>query len=359
MNKDFLLRFFVTLGSLGIYVVPFLIGLGIVFFWFNQNLLAAADPESKETRIFEIREGWDIDKISAELHAAGFTNTDWSVSFLSSLKDSSEGAILAGEYSISPALTPREILAALMEGNTIEHELELPSGLTTREAARLIAKANLAPESELYEAMRNHSTMVRLGVPSYIPEGYILGGKYKFRKPISAQQIVVEIVTESIKQLDQQLDDWKTRATALGFSPYEILILASLVEKQTDDEETRKILSSIFHNRLRIGMELESLPAIRYTLPDSQEKITREDILAPGPYNLFQKTGLPPTPICTPSFNSITAALYPADTDYLYFMKAPDGSYVYSETGSEHRANLEKYGRLPSQKEPTGLTQLE
>lgn len=339
--------------------MPFLIGLGIVFFWFNANLLSAASPESKETRIFEIQEGWNIEKISAELHAAGFTNTDWSVSFLSSLDDGSEGKILAGEYSISPSLTPREILTALMQGETIEHELELPSGLTTREAARLIAAANLAPESQLYEAMRNHSTMVRLGVPSYIPEGYILSGKYKFRKPISAQQIVVEIVTESIKKLDKELDDWKTRSTALGFSPYEILILASLIEKQSDDEETRKTLSSIFHNRLRIGMELESLPAIRYTLPDSQEKITRADILAPGPYNLFQKTGLPPTPICTPSFSSINAALYPADTDYLYFMKAPDGSYVYSETGSAHRANLEKFGKLPATTEPSGLSQLQ
>lgn len=350
LDKRFLVRFFATLGSIGIYVLPFLIGLGLVYAWLHGSLLAPIEKGNKETVLFEIKEGWDINTIAQKLEDSGLLAKAWSLEFLSNLRSSDDGkalSIVSGEYSLSKGQTPSEILSTLLGGGTVKHDLVIPVGVTVQQAAKIIGDAHLVSEEEAYQALRNHSTMVRLGIPAYIPEGYLMAGTYQFSKPIKGQQIVAEIVTKSQEMLDQQLEDWKARASALGFSPYEILTLASLLEKETSDPLARKTISSIFHNRLRIGMELESLASLRYTLPDTQVEITREDILAPGPYNLFQNMGLPPTPICTPSLDSIQAALYPEDTDYLYFFKADDGTFVFSETGSEHRKQLQAHGRAP------------
>jgi UPF0755 protein len=364
LNKSLLLRFFATLGGLGIYVLPFLVGLVLVYFWFHHNLLAPVSKGSTETIVFQVQAGWDLDKISKELHTSGLTNTSWAVSFLGSLRENDSnklGAIVAGEYSLSPALTPGEILDSLQQGSTVEYPLTIPVGTTVSETAKLIAEANLASEPEALLGLRDHDTMVRLGIPAYIPEGYIMPGTYSFSKPVKPQQISAKILSASMEYLDDQLNDWKALASALGFNPYEILTLASLLERQTADSAARKVISSILHNRLRIGMELESVPSLRYVLPEDQEKITREDILAPGPYNLFQNVGLPPTPICSPSIDAINAALYPDDTDFLYFMKDAEDGYHYSETGSEHRKKLEEFGRIPKKttNEPAGLSQLE
>ncbi|MCB0325100.1 MAG: endolytic transglycosylase MltG [Bdellovibrionales bacterium] len=345
MSKRFVLRFFATLGSIGLYLVPFLAGAILVFWWFNSNLLSPVAPGSDEVVLYEVKEGEDLPTISEGLQARELLRNAWSVVFLSKLRsDSGEKlSFVAGEYSLSPGQTPNEILDTLLSGKTVQHALELGECLTVRDVARVIGQANLVSESEAFEALRDQHTLARLGIPAYLPEGYLFAGSYSFSKPIRGEQVVAKIVTEGQKRLDDQLPGWKARAGEIKFRPYEVLILASLLEKEGATEAERKIISSLYHNRLRVGMPLQSEAALRYSLPADQQFVTNEDINSQGPYNLYLNTGLPPTPVCSPSFGSIRAALYPDDTDYLYMVRRDDGTLDYSETIKEHQEKLDAY----------------
>lgn len=319
--------------------MAFLLGLSAVYFWFDRNLLSPLEPESETSVVFEIKEGWNLKTISEGLEEAGLIRRWWSVYYLSRLKDDENKlSITAGEYALSPDKTPQQILDILLSGETVQHKLVLPAGITVRQAAKLIGDADLVSEYQAFEALRDQQIMTRLGIPAYVPEGYLLEGRYSFRKPITAAQVVAKIATESKERLDQELEGWKSRASEIGFLPYEILVIASILEKESESITERKILSSLYHNRLRIGMPLQSDAVLRYNLAEDHGEITQEDISSPSPYNLYLNTGLPPTPICTPSIASIDAALYPDDTDFLYFLRRRDGSLDYSATFKEHEA---------------------
>ena len=197
------------------------------------------------------------------------------------------------------------------------------------------------------EAFRNKSLMARLQVPASVPEGYVIEGTYSFTRPVAPEKIVTTLVGKSIEKIQTEIKEWRTRPAELGFTPYQIITLASLIEKEAPKPEDRPKVSAVYHNRLRIGLQLQSDEALRYGFPDLRNKsITQQDINQPGPYNTYLNVGIPPTPICSPSLVSIRAALFPVDQEYLYFTKKSDNSIVYASTYKKHQENIQKHGSM-------------
>jgi UPF0755 protein len=130
---------------------------------------------------------------------------------------------------------------------------------------------------------------------------------------------------------------WKVSASDTKLSLHEIVTLASIIEKEAQVPEERPIISSVYHNRLRIGMKLDADPTVKYSLENPKKKVSYNDLKVKSPYNTYRVRGLPPGPICNPSLDSIKAAIYPAKTTYLYFVATKTGSHLFSSSWDEHQ----------------------
>jgi UPF0755 protein len=344
MRDTPIFKFFLNLGGLGFYILPFLLGVFLVFSWFQTNFLLPVDPTSTETVGYQVQAGKSLENLAKELEEKGLVNNSLSIKWLGEIRKKNKEkpfSLKAGEVALSRSMKPSEILDALSSGEIVAYQVGIPAGATVKDVAVIMAKTELVNEKQAYDALRNQRLMAQLGVPAYIPEGYLLEGGYSFQKPITAEQIVEEIVKTSKATLTTNLGNWQARASELGYRPYEILVLASILYRETsgDISEQAKV-SAVYHNRLRIGMQLQSEKTLRYGLPDLPLVLGESDRAIESPYNTFLNIGLPPTPVCSPSLEAIRAALYPDDSDHLYFFKTPQGKFVYSSTFKEHQKKL-------------------
>jgi UPF0755 protein len=145
-------------------------------------------------------------------------------------------------------------------------------------------------------------------------------------------------------------DAWRARAHALGMSVHEVVTLASIIEKETGDPAERPLIASVFHNRLERGMRLETDPTVIYGIEDFDGNLTRKHLRTPTPYNTYLNKGLPPGPIASPGKAALEAALYPAESGYLFFVSRKDGTHQFSSTLKEHREAVRKYQLRRSRK---------
>lgn len=339
-----LFRFFVLLGRYGIYVLIFLVVWNVAFYLFRYNFLAAARPGSQEVAYFEVRPGQTLKGIAQDLEKRNLLNNWYSLVFLSKLRSTGD-KIKAGEYELSPGYSPGKMYEVLTSGKVVVHELTIPEGTSVKELPKLMAATTLVSEAEAFAALSDSALMRELGIPSLTPEGYIFPETYHFSRPVTASQMIKRIVEEGRQKIETKIPDWDGAARRLGFSEYQILILASIIEKESGKPDERKLISSVFHNRLRIMMPLQSDPTVIYGLPKFDGNLTKEHLKTAGPYNTYLNPGLPPTPICNPGIESIKAALFPDDTDFLYFVSKGDGSHHFSKTYKEHLQAVENYQR--------------
>lgn len=248
--------------------------------------------------------------------------------------------IKAGEYRLSGEMSPREILDHLSRGMVHLHRLTVPEGLTIRETAERAAKAGLCSRADFIRVATDPDFAGRMGIAGKTVEGYLFPETYYFEKPVSAEKIGRTMIGRFKSVFT---DAWRERARKLGFSVHEIVTLASMIEKETGIDAEREIISSVFHNRLEKGMRLASDPTVIYGIKDFDGNLTRRDLKTPTPYNTYTRFGLPPGPIANPGRASLEAALYPADTPYLYFVAKPDGTHHFSTTLAGHNRAVRKY----------------
>ncbi|MGM0787009.1 MAG: endolytic transglycosylase MltG [Thermodesulfobacteriota bacterium] len=248
--------------------------------------------------------------------------------------------IKAGEYRISGTMTPDQILGQLSEGRVVLHPLTVAEGLNIYQVAENAARADLCTAQEFTDAATDPELLESIGVPAKTVEGYLFPETYFFEKPVSPETIIRTMVSRFKSVFS---DSWKQRAKDLGFSVHETVTLASIIEKETGVEGERKIISSVFHNRLEKGMRLETDPTVIYGIKDFDGNLTRKDLRNPTPYNTYTNFGLPPGPIANPGKASLEAALYPADTDFLFFVARPDKTHHFSTNLKEHNRAVRKY----------------
>lgn len=260
-------------------------------------------------------------------------------------------AMKAGEYELSPGMSPQEILALLEVGKPPESRFTIPEGLRKEEVAEIIAAAGFSTKEKLLDAMNAPETIAAFGVPAQgaagqdgVPggiEGYLYPDTYQFPKSASAEQILKRMRA----RLDEVVDDkMKARMQEMGWSLHKVLTLAAIVEKETGAKQERPRISAVFHNRMKRGMKMQTDPTVIYGIPGYDGNIRKSDLLREHPYNTYVIPGLPPGPIAQPGLEAIRAALWPAPTDDLFFVaKGDSGEHLFCPTLDCHNAAVQKW----------------
>ena len=250
--------------------------------------------------------------------------------------------IRAGSYVAGPDVTPRQLLAKMVQGEEFFERVRLLEGWTLRQFRAELARAPYLKPASV--GMSDAELMAALGAASVSPEGRFFPDTYLYSRGVSDLTVLKRAYDTMQRQLNTA---WDSRVDGLPLrSPDEALILASIVEKETGKASDRARIAGVFSNRLRIGMPLQTDPSVIYGLGDSFDgNLRKRDLLADGPYNTYTRTGLPPTPIAMPSLASIRAAVNPERTKALYFVARGDGSSVFSESLVEHNRAVNLYQR--------------
>ncbi len=253
--------------------------------------------------------------------------------------------IHAGRYRFTRGMTLAEIVEKFGAGQVESFSLRIPDGATIWQVRRCVESQ---PDLVLSTAgMSNEELLAALGLQEKSLEGLFAPETYRFRSGTSDLDVYRELYRTQQEFLQQA---WASRSPEMDElkSPYEVLILASIIEKETSRPLDRPLVSSVFHNRLKRGMPLQTDPTIIYGIgKDFNGNLTRKDLRTPGPYNTYLNKGLPPTPIAMPSRASIAAAVHPADTKYLYFVARGDGTTEFSTHLTAHNRAVNKYQRSP------------
>ena len=248
----------------------------------------------------------------------------------------------AGSYEISQGESLLDLLRKLSRGEESLKAVGLIDGWTFKQFRAALAKApNLNHDSQ---GLSDAELMTRLGKPGVPPEGHFFPDTYTYGKGASE----LRVMERALHAMDKQLAAaWAQRDTSIILkSPDEALILASIVEKETGKESDRGMISSVFHNRLRINMPLQTDPTVIYGMGDAFDgNLRRADLLSDHPWNTYTRKGLPPTPIAMPGRNALRATMHPDSSKALYFVARGDGSSVFSETLEAHNAAVNRYQR--------------
>lgn len=249
----------------------------------------------------------------------------------------------SGEYLFDQPMAMREVIRKLDEGKVRLYKITIKEGLTIEETAELLAQSRSMSYDDFVEKARDTSLIRTLDDKARDLEGYLFPDTYHIRKDTGAAEMVASMVEKFKEHFSNTM---KMKADELGMSIREVVILASLIEKETSSREERFLISSVFHNRLRIGMALACDPTIIYILKKEQRydgDIRWEDLEYDSPYNTRLHRGLPPGPICSPGYASIEAALFPENTKYLYFVAKDKKTHYFSKTLREHNRAVKKF----------------
>ena len=254
--------------------------------------------------------------------------------------------IQAGLYEISPADSWQQFWQKLARGDEKQFKVTLIEGLRFSEWLQQL-KQQPYLSAELKTDSLSEQLPFLQDYPS--PEGLFLPETYSYRAHTSD----LELLTQAHEALERELEDaWRARNRECPVStPYELLILASIIEKETGIDGERETVASVFCNRLNNGMRLQSDPTTIYGIDDFDGNLTRQHLRTKTPYNTYRIDGLPPTPIAMVSAESLAAAAQPAQTDYFYFVADNSGGHVFSKTLEEHNRAVYKYQIKPHQQD--------
>ncbi|WP_416548609.1 endolytic transglycosylase MltG [Limnohabitans sp. DCL3] len=248
----------------------------------------------------------------------------------------------AGSYEILPGTSPQRLLNMLVRGEESLRTVTIVEGWNWRQVRQALAKAeNLKPESQ---TLTDEALMAQLGRPGVAPEGRFYPDTYAYAKGASD----LAVLKRAMKSMDKHVQQaWQLRQPGLSLkSPEEVLVLASIVEKETGRGSDRPLISGVFNNRLRIGMRLQTDPTVIYGLgPAFDGNLRRVHLQTDNPWNTYTRGGLPPTPIAMPGREALLAAVQPAQTQALYFVAKGDGSSHFSATLDEHNRAVNRYQR--------------
>jgi UPF0755 protein len=289
-------------------------------------------------RTFQVERGGVL-SIAGELEKAGIISSAY-VFAIAATTRGERGRLKPGEYQFKQAMSMREVMALIVSGKIITYKVTIPEGWTTAQALdRLRENDVLTGDITLDPA-----------------EGQLMPDTYVFQRGETRDDVVKSMMKSSGKLMEEL---WPQRAAdAPVKTPAEALVLASIIEKETAVPDERPRVASVFANRLRQGMRLQSDPTIIYGITGGKSKLdrplTRKDIAEATPYNTYQINGLPPGPIANPGRDSIAAALSPAKTKDLYFVADGSGGHVFAATLEEHRANVRKWRAIEKQRNQNG-----
>lgn len=245
----------------------------------------------------------------------------------------------AGEYDIPANAKLTEIVDQMIEGRVKLYKLTIPEGFAAKDICALLVKNNLSTTEACPEQIER-TALLKDAPPAASLEGYLFPETYLYEYDATPASFIEQMVNEFYRRVDAGRVE-KARANELTL--FDVVILASVVEKETGKAEERPLIAGVFRNRLKLGMPLQSDPTVIYGIKDFNGNLTRRDLETDSPYNTYTRPGLPKGPICNPGLASIDAVLSPVPTEYLYFVAKGDGSHYFSKTLEEHNEAVRKY----------------
>jgi UPF0755 protein len=329
----------------GLRFVPWVVGLGLALMTaFGVRTYLAMYPTMRPRyrdtgpRVVDIKPHTSSTAIAELLKEGGIIQDRFLFTLFTIVRGSSD-RLKAGEYEFSSSMGLLDIVRILEQGRVLVHKVTVPEGSTVSQIAALLDEEGLVDEQRFLE-MAMDPSMASFYVPgANTLEGFLFPDTYHFIKGIDGADVIETIVQRFFREFTREDE---RRARELGMSLYEIVTLASIIEKEAVIDREKPIIAGVFYNRLRRGMRLQADPTVLYGRP-RQGRITRRDLQTEHPYNTYVQSGLPPGPIANPGAAALKAALYPARVSYLYFVSKNDGTHHFSRTLGEHQRAVQKY----------------
>ncbi|WP_373181622.1 endolytic transglycosylase MltG [Halomonas campaniensis] len=302
----------------------------------------AAPIAVDEPTLYEVPRGAGYNRVVADLAERGVIADDWAFRLLTRLEPDAVPSLRAGEYMLEPGMSGREMIALLGSDRVVTYPLTIPEGWTFRQMRDLL---EAAPKLETRtEGLSDEEVMALLDREGVHPEGWFFPDTYRYHKGVSD----LEILRQALSRMERILEEvWASRVDDLTIeTPYEALIMASLIERETGAPEERREIAGVFKRRMERGMRLQTDPTVIYGMGERYEgRITRADLREATPYNTYVIDGMTPTPIAMPGRASLEAAVDPLPGETLYFVSRGDGTHHFSRTLREHNNAVNRYIR--------------
>lgn len=317
---------------------------GIPVLVFAVVVLRPMQPESLSAEdsdgvVITIESGQSVAKISQTLAAKGVITDPFIFRLLVRLKG--EGRkIQAGVYRVQGAKSALDILQILVAGKVELAQCTLPEGMTVVEVVDLCAQSGLGDKARYHALLEDESFRQKLNIKVSSLEGYLFPETYRFA-PGSSERTVLQVM---VKQTQQHLtESLLTAAKKHGLDEFQLLTLASIIQKEAGNEQEMPRISAVFHNRLKRGMMLQADPTVIYGIKDFNGNLTRKDLRTRTPYNTYRMRGLPAGPIANSGLSALHAAAYPEEGNYLYFVATGEGGHYFSRSLKEHNRAVRRY----------------
>ena len=295
----------------------------------------------RHSKVVNILAGTSFHEIGRILEENGIVRDHRSFYLLARF-ESAIPKVKAGEYELHTSMTPSAVLEKLVRGDVIKYPVIIPEGFSVFQIGEILDQAKVCSKEIFLEKTKDHNFIAALDLDGDSLEGYLFPDTYNFPKGFGEEQVIRQMAAR-FKTVYASLSK---RAGQLGLNRRDVVILASMIEKEARDDQDRRLISAVFHNRLNRGIALQSDPTAIYDLKKRKprnERITRQDLLRKSPYNTYQILGLPKGPIANPGLRSLQAVLYPADVNYLYFVSKNDRTHHFSSTLEEHNRAVARY----------------
>jgi UPF0755 protein len=312
---------------------------GMVFFFQMRHFISTPFDPGAEEKVFIIHTGQTLHRIASNLETNHFISSQTLFKLFARMQGATK-KLQSGEYNLSASQSPEALLNILTSGRVKLYRITIPEGLNIKETGRLVKAMGFCSQAEFVKLCKDGPFIESVGIHARTLEGYLFPDTYFFPKTSNCEYIIHSMVRNFHEQF---LSKWKKKAQLLNFTVHEIITLASIIEKETGDARERPLISSVFHNRLNRRMRLESDPTVIYGIKNFDGNIKKIHLKTETPYNTYQIKGLPEGPIANPGKHAIEAALYPATSDFLFFVSKKDTTHYFSVTVKEHNKAVHKY----------------
>jgi UPF0755 protein len=309
----------------------------LAYFYFNP-LLFGRVQEPKEILVSE---GDSFKTVSDLINTNGLVRSSVYFQALAKLTKSDQ-KIKPGLYALHTAMRPIDILDQMVGGKILQEEVTIREGLTSRKIAKILDQKGIVPAQAFLDAVEDPELLDALEIDAESFEGYLFPATYTFPRKFPPEKIIRQMVGEFKTRFTSE---WQEQADEIGMTQQEVVILASIINKEIGVEREAPLVSAVFHNRLKLGMRLQSDPTVIYGIKNFNGDLTRKDLMTHTPYNTYRIDGLPPGPIGNPGEASLRSAIFPAEVDYLYFVSKNNGTHQFSGSLAEHNAAVNQYQR--------------
>jgi len=324
------------------YILTFVLVAALVFTVQFMHFLIVPAHSAGILQTINIPAGASFKKVSDILANKHISEDQSNLKLLAYLMGATH-RIKYGEYLLSGSMRPITILEKLLNGEVVLHRVTIPEGYTDEEIAKMLHEKGLLQDTKGFLFLTKDKVFIAgLGISANSLEGFLYPDTYEFSKGLYPKEIIKKMVGQFKLIYTPKM---QKRAKEIGMTTLQVIILASMIEKETSSPSERYLISGVFHNRLKIGMRLQSDPTVIYAFHLTNSRITRKELRTKNPYNTYRIKGLPPGPICNPGKESIVAALYPANINYLYFVSKNNGTHAFSKTLKKHDYYVNLYQR--------------